>query len=72
MSRKATPADNACIEYFHASLKSEAFYLSTEYIYSNTIVIDIIKNYIKNYNDNRIQQKLGYVQFDLGNRRPRQ
>lgn len=61
MSRKATPADNACIEYLHSSLTSEAFYPSTEYIYSNTIVIDIIKNYIKNYNENRIQLKLGYL-----------
>ena len=27
MSRKGTPSDNACIESFHASLKSETFYL---------------------------------------------
>lgn len=61
MSRKATPSDNACIECFHSSLKCEAFYPSTEHISSNTIVIDIVKNYIKNYNENRIQQKLGYL-----------
>ena len=27
MSRKGTPADNACIEWFHSLLKSETFYL---------------------------------------------
>lgn len=27
MSRKETPADNACIEWFHSVLKSETFYL---------------------------------------------
>ena len=27
MSRKGTPADNACIEWFHSVLKSETFYL---------------------------------------------
>ena len=27
MSRKGTPADNAIIETFHASLKCETFYL---------------------------------------------
>ncbi|MBE7584216.1 hypothetical protein H9M92_14735, partial [Staphylococcus aureus] len=28
---------------------------------SNHIVIDIVEKYIKNYNNNRIQQKLGYL-----------
>ncbi len=27
MSRKGTPADNACIEWFHSALKTETFYL---------------------------------------------
>ena len=27
MSRKGTPADKACIEWFHSVLKSETFYL---------------------------------------------
>ncbi|MDU6562509.1 MAG: hypothetical protein E6523_06685 [Streptococcus sp.] len=27
MSRKETPADNACIEWFHSVLKSETFHL---------------------------------------------
>ncbi|WHI55015.1 IS3 family transposase [Mammaliicoccus lentus] len=61
MSRKGTPADNALIECFHGSLKSETFYLNSELRSSNTIVIDIVENYIENYNKVRIQQKLGYL-----------
>lgn len=61
MSRKGTPADNAPIECFHSSLKSETFYLNKELKSSNNIVIDIVENYIENYNKVRIQQKLGYL-----------
>lgn len=61
MSRKGTPADNAPIESFHSSLKCETFYINNELNGSNHIVIDIVENYIKNYNNNRIQQKLGYL-----------
>ncbi len=61
MSQKGTPADNAPIESFHSSLKCEAFYINNELNSSNQIVIDIVENYIKNYNNNRIQQKLGYL-----------
>ncbi|MDK9843368.1 IS3 family transposase [Staphylococcus equorum] len=61
MSRKGTPADNAPIECFHSSLKCETFYLNKELKSSNNIVIDIVENYIENYNKVRIQQKLGYL-----------
>lgn len=61
MSRKGTPSDNACIECFHSTLKSETFYLNSEQKNSNFIVKEIVSNYIKNYNENRIQQKLGYL-----------
>ena len=61
MSRKGTPADNAPIEGFHSSLKSETFYINNELNRSNHIVIDIVEKYIKNYNNNRIQQKLGFL-----------
>ena len=61
MSRKGTPADNAPIESFHSSLKSETFYINNELNSPNHIVIDIVEKYIKNYNNNRIQQKLGYL-----------
>lgn len=61
MSRKGTPTDNAPIESFHPSLKSETFYINNQLNSSNHIVIDIVEKYIKNYNNNRIQQKLGYL-----------
>ncbi len=61
MSRKGTPADNAPIECFHSSLKCETFYLNNELNNSNFIVKDIVEKYIENYNNNRIQQKLGYL-----------
>ena len=61
MSRKGTPADNAPIESFHSSLKSETLYINNQLNSSNHIVIDIVEKYIKNYNNNRIQQKLGYL-----------
>lgn len=61
MSRKGTPTDNAPIESFHSSLKCEAFYIKDEIITSSFIVIQIVENYIKYYNENRIQQKLDYL-----------
>lgn len=61
MSRKGTPADNAPIESFHASLKSETFELEPELKSSNEIVSQTVINYIKYYNENRIQEKLGYI-----------
>ncbi len=60
MSRKGTPADNACIESFHSSLKSETFYLDRLNNEPTSIVIQIVIDYIKYYNKTRIQQKLGY------------
>ncbi len=61
MSRKGTPADNAPIESFHSTLKSETFYLQTELLSSNEIVSHIVLQYIQNYNHFRIQKKLGYL-----------
>ena len=59
-SRKGTPSDNACIESFHASLKSETFYLDGLTNEPTSIVIEIVKKYINYYNESRIQQKLDY------------
>jgi len=53
MSRKGAPADNAPIESFHSSLKCEAFYIKDEVITSSSIVIQIVENYIKYYNEKR-------------------
>ncbi|RIL21665.1 IS3 family transposase, partial [Staphylococcus gallinarum] len=36
-------------------------YINNELNGSNQIGIEIDENYIKNYNNNRIQQKLGYL-----------
>ncbi len=60
MSRKGTPADNALIESFHSSLKSETFYINNEPIGSNSIVIEMVDEYIQFWNNERILQKLGY------------
>ncbi|CAM3477705.1 hypothetical protein LIWE8149_04970 [Listeria welshimeri] len=43
LSRKGITLDNAPIESFHFSLKSETFYLYKEHLGSNNIEIDIIE-----------------------------
>ena len=58
MSRKGTPADNACIEWFHSILKSETFYLHNWRNLTKDSITDIVKNYIIFYNETRIQQRL--------------
>ncbi|NKZ21231.1 IS3 family transposase [Streptococcus ovuberis] len=58
MSRKGTPADNACIEWFHSVLKSETFYLHKWRNLTKNSITDIVKNYITFYNEMRIQQRL--------------
>lgn len=61
MSRKGTPADNAPIESFHSVLKSETFYIYPELYSSTEIVSQTVVNFIKYYNETRIQAKLGYL-----------
>lgn len=58
MSRKGTPADNACIEWFHSVLKSETFYLHNWRNLTKDSITDIVKKYIIFYNETRIQRKL--------------
>ncbi|MEC1669868.1 MULTISPECIES: IS3 family transposase [Bacillus mojavensis subgroup] len=58
MSRKGTPADNASIESFHSSLKSETFYLNSINRTTTAIVERTVKEYIYYYNNIRIQTKL--------------
>lgn len=60
MSRKGTPADNAPIESFHSSLKSERFYLHNITRTTTAIVERIVRDYIYYYNNIRIQIKLNY------------
>lgn len=58
MSRKETPADNACIEWFHTVLKTETFYFHNRRKYNKDSITNIVKNYITFYNETRIQQRL--------------
>ncbi|AHX75414.1 integrase [Streptococcus agalactiae] len=58
MSRKGTPADNACIEWFHSVLKTETFYLHDRRKYNKDSITNIVKNYITFYNETRIQRHL--------------
>ncbi|HZG81542.1 MAG TPA: IS3 family transposase [Brevibacillus sp.] len=58
MSRKGTPADNAPIESFHSTLKSETFYLEDFSCTTTAIVVQIVQDYIYYYNSIRIQTKL--------------
>ena len=61
MSRKGIPSDNVPIESFHSTQKSETFYLNPELKSFNFIVSQTVINYIKYYDNERIQEKLGYV-----------
>jgi transposase InsO family protein len=58
MSRKGTPADNAPIESFHSTLKSETFYLEGLTCTTTAIVEQTVRDYIDYYNSIRIQTKL--------------
>jgi len=58
MSRKGTPADNAPIESFHSTLKSETFYLEGLVCTTTAIVMQTVRDYITYYNSIRIQAKL--------------
>lgn len=58
MSRKGTPADNAPIESFHASLKCETFFLDHMTCTTTAIVEQTVRDYIYYYNHFRIQTKL--------------
>jgi putative transposase len=60
MSRRGNCWDNAVIESFHSNLKSEEF----QYVKFNSMSLDKVRGkvdqYIKYYNEERIQEKLGY------------
>lgn len=54
MFRKGTPADNAPIESFHSTLKSETFYLDG----LTRTTTAIVEHTVRDYNYSRIQLKL--------------
>lgn len=61
MSRRGNCWDNAVIESFHSSLKSEEF----QYVKFNSLhnkdVVERVITYLTYYNEERIQEKLGYL-----------
>jgi putative transposase len=60
MSRRGNCWDNAVIESFHSNLKSEEF----QYVKFNSMSMEKVREkvdiYMKYYNEERIQEKLGY------------
>lgn len=60
MSRRGNCWDNAVIESFHSSLKSEEFMYTKFNSLSEKEVRQRIDRYMKYYNEERIQEKLGY------------
>jgi transposase InsO family protein len=61
MSRKGNCHDNAVIESFHSSLKSEGFNTQRRASISNSKVVQIVNQYMYYYNQIRIQAKLNYL-----------
>ncbi len=58
MSRKGTLTDNAPIDSFHSTLKSEMFYLEGLTCTTTAIVEQTVREYISYYNSIHIQAKL--------------
>ncbi len=56
MSRKGTPLDNAVIESFHSLLKKETLYNNNN-IKNIDEYIELVKRWLKFYNEDRIRQK---------------
>ena len=61
MSRKGNCHDNAVIESFHSSLKSEGFNAQRRASMSNSKVVQIVNQYMYRYNHIHIQAKLKYL-----------
>lgn len=61
MSRKGNCHDNAVIESFHSSLKSEGFKDLKRSSVTNCRVIQLVNQYTCYYNETRIQAKLNYL-----------
>ena len=61
MSRRGNCWDNAVIESFHSNLKSEDFQYTKFNSISNIDVVKKVDDYLRHYNEERIQEKLGYL-----------
>lgn len=55
MSRKGNCLDNAVIESFHSTIKSEEFYSQGREFLTNSIVIERVEKFINHYNQTRLQ-----------------
>ena len=61
MSRRGNCWDNAVIESFHSNIKSEEFQYIKFNSLSNVKVVKKVDDYLRHYNEERIQEKLGYL-----------
>lgn len=61
MSRRGNCWDNAVIESFHSNLKTEEFQYIKFNSLSNVSVAQRVEEYLRHYNEERIQKKLGYL-----------
>jgi putative transposase len=61
MSWKGNCLDNAVIESFHSTIKSEEFYSQGREFLTNSIVIERVEKFINHYNKTRLQAKLNYL-----------
>ena len=61
MSRRGNCWDNAVIESFHSTIKSEEFQYVKFNSLHNSQVREMVYEYIRYYNEDRILEKLGYL-----------
>lgn len=61
MSRRGNCWDNAVIESFHSHIKTEAFARVKHHSLTNEVTRLRVVAYMKEYNEERIQEKLGYL-----------
>ena len=61
MSRRGNCHDNAAMESFFSSLKTEVFYSQNIKKVSNAELVNLVLEYIQYYNYERIQAKLNYL-----------
>lgn len=61
MSRRGNCWDNAVIESFHSTIKSEEFQYVKFNSMQNSHVVEKVDEYIRYYNEDRILEKLGYL-----------
>nr|WP_268766629.1 integrase core domain-containing protein [Lysinibacillus macroides] len=61
MSRRGNCWDNAVIESFHSNIKTEEFQRVKHHSLTNEETRLRVIKYMKEYNEERIQEKLGYL-----------